>query len=143
MIGIMVVGHGHFATGISSAAKLIVGEQENFVAVDFPEGDTKTELEANIADALESLREMDHVLVCCDLLSGSPFNTVVPAAIQDERIRVLYGTNLGMLIEILMNRDSDSDWEEMMTGIVAFGREQIGLFEFKAGEVGDEEDEWD
>lgn len=143
MTGIMVIGHGHFATGISSAAKLILGEQENFVAVDFPEGDTKTELEANIGDALDSLKEMEHVLVFCDLLSGSPFNTIVPAALNDERIRVFYGTNLGMLVETLMNRNLGSSWEELLTGVVESGREQIGTFLIQNRADSDGEDDWD
>ena len=44
MTGIMVLGHGHFASGIASAAELILGKQDDFVWVDFPEGDTKTDL---------------------------------------------------------------------------------------------------
>ena len=43
MIGIIVCGHGHFATGLTSSLHLIMGEQENYIAVDFPAGDTKTE----------------------------------------------------------------------------------------------------
>ena len=53
MTGIMVLGHGHFASGIASAAELILGKQDDFVWVDFPEGDTKTELEAHIAEEQE------------------------------------------------------------------------------------------
>lgn len=29
MIGLLVTGHGHFATGLGSSLKLIAGEQEN------------------------------------------------------------------------------------------------------------------
>ena len=45
MTGIIVCGHGHFAKGLTSALHLIMGEQDNYIAVDFPSGDTKTELE--------------------------------------------------------------------------------------------------
>ena len=73
MTGIMVLGHGHFASGIASATELILGKQDDFVWVDFPEGDTKTELEAHIAEALQTMKEAEHILVFCDLLSGSPY----------------------------------------------------------------------
>ena len=62
MTGIMVLGHGHFASGIASAAELILGKQDDFVWVDFPEGDTKTELEAHIAEALQTMKEAEHIL---------------------------------------------------------------------------------
>ena len=52
MIGILVTGHGRFATGITSALELVLGKQECFEAVDFPDGDTKTELERNMDEAL-------------------------------------------------------------------------------------------
>lgn len=142
MIGIMVVGHGHFATGITSAAELIVGRQENYAAVDFPDGDTKTELEEHIREGLESLKDMDHILVFCDLLSGSPFNTVIMEAMKDERLTVYYGVNLGMLVETLVNLETGMSLEEIKGRVLECGREQLGVFApEKAGE--EEEDSWD
>ena len=143
MTGILVTGHGHFATGIGSAVKLILGEQENFVTLDFPEGDTKTELEANMKAALEQLKSAEHILVFCDLLSGSPFNTIVPLAMADGRMRVFYGTNLGMLIEVTMNRNLGSSFEELLEDIVKTGREQVGAFSSEQTENSDGDDDWD
>ena len=53
MTGIMVLGHGHFASGIASAAELILGKQDDFVWVDFPEGDTKTESNVTLHQRLD------------------------------------------------------------------------------------------
>ena len=52
MLGFIVSGHGRFASGITVALELIMGKQENYVAVDFPEGDTKTEIEAHMHEAI-------------------------------------------------------------------------------------------
>lgn len=128
MIGIMVLGHGHFASGISSAAELILGKQENFVCVDFPEGDTKTELEMHILKALEAMAEAEHILVFCDLFGGSPFNTIIPESLKDHRIQIVYGTNLAMLIETLMERNLERGWDEILQDILEKGRSQIDLF---------------
>lgn len=142
MTGIMVVGHGHFATGVRSAVELILGGQTDFAAVDFPEGDTKTELEANIRQALDSLASMEKILIFCDLLSGSPFNTVIMEAMKDERLTVYYGVNLGMLIETLMNRNLGSTWEELTSRVLESGQEQLGVFTpDTSGE--DDDDAWD
>ena len=35
MIGLIVTGHGNFATGITSSLRLIVGEISDYEAVDF------------------------------------------------------------------------------------------------------------
>lgn len=80
MIGILVTGHGRFATGITSALELVLGKQEWFEAVDFPDGDTKTELERNMDEALKRLEGTEHILAFCDILSGSPFNTLIDRA---------------------------------------------------------------
>lgn len=144
MTGIMVVGHGHFATGISSAAQLIVGKQHDFAAVDFPDGDTRTELEAHIREALDSMKELERILIFCDILNGSPFNTVMMEALKDERLRVFYGTNLAMLIEILMDREQEECAEQWQTHLLECGREQIGVFLSEQLQVEEEEaDSWD
>ncbi|KYC73249.1 hypothetical protein [Heyndrickxia coagulans] len=48
MIGIIVTGHGEFATGITSALELVLGKQESYVCVNFPNGDTAVELEKKL-----------------------------------------------------------------------------------------------
>lgn len=139
MIGFIVSGHGRFASGISAALRLIMGEQEAFVAVDFPEGDTKTEIENNMHQAIESLKDSEEIIIFCDLLSGSPFNTAIMEAMKDERIHVLYGTNLGMLMESTLKRTMGTSALEIVNDAVMIGKESIGKFEVQQ----DEEDDFD
>ena len=35
MIGLIVTGHGHFATGLTTSLNLIAGDAKDYVAVDF------------------------------------------------------------------------------------------------------------
>ena len=140
MIGIIVCGHGHFATGLTSSLHLIMGGTRNYIAVDFPAGDTKTELEANIEEAVIAYAHMDHILVMCDLLSGSPFNTAIMLAMKQPNIHVVYGVNLGMLIETVLKRNFDATIEELMETAITTGKQQIGMFE---PSVDSEEDPFD
>lgn len=48
--------------------------------------------------------ENDNILILVDLLSGSPFNSVIPQ-LQNERIYVVTGVNLPMLLEVGMQKD--------------------------------------
>ena len=40
MFGIIISGHGHYASGVYSSMQLILGEQEKVAIVDFPQTDT-------------------------------------------------------------------------------------------------------
>ena len=114
MIGILVTGHGSFATGIVSALEVILGKQDNLVTVDFPDGDTKTELEKNMQEGFLKLNACEKIAVFCDLLSGSPFNTAIPYGIRNENIKVLFGTNLAMLIEFTLNRNMGGSFDALI-----------------------------
>lgn len=137
MIGVIVSGHGNFATGITSALNLILGNQDNYKTVDFPESDTATELENNIKDAIKSLCHCEKIIIFCDLLSGSPFNISIMEAMKTENIKVIYGTNLGMLIESMMKRNMGVEFESLVNEAIEIGKSQIGLFTL----VQDEEDD--
>lgn len=48
MIGMILCGHGNFASGMYSAIKLIAGEQEDFATVDFSAGMSSEELKEQL-----------------------------------------------------------------------------------------------
>ncbi|WP_026684275.1 PTS galactosamine/N-acetylgalactosamine transporter subunit IIA [Heyndrickxia coagulans] len=140
MIGMIVTGHGEFATGITSALELVLGKQESYVCVDFPNGDTAVELEKNLDRAVLQLEECEHIIVFADLLSGSPFNTAIMKAMKDDRIKVIYGVNFGMLIEAVMNRNMGTSVDEIVQNALANGKNQIGVFKTEAaGNIDDDE----
>ncbi|MGR6979881.1 PTS galactosamine/N-acetylgalactosamine transporter subunit IIA [Testudinibacter sp. P27/CKL/0425] len=105
MISIIVLGHGHFASGIQYALTQIIGEQENMAFIDFPESKSPAQLKDEISTALEQLDHQHGVLFCCDILGGSPFRVASLAAQQLPIQEVVTGTNLQMLIECAMEKD--------------------------------------
>lgn len=100
MIGLLVTGHGHFATGLASSLKLIAGEQNYVEFVDFEEGHSIEVLKNNLRNALNKLAECDGVLVLSDLPGGSPFKTAVELKFEcdSQQMEVIAGTNLPLLI---------------------------------------------
>ena len=100
MLGLLVTGHGHFATGLNSSLELIAGAQPNVALVDFEADHSIEVLKDNLAKALDSLKEYDGVLVLSDLPGGSPFKTAVECKFErpDQAIEVIAGTNLPLLI---------------------------------------------
>lgn len=132
MIAMILTGHGNFASGLKSSMKLIGGEPENFAAVDFLESYSTDDLEKEINKALETLDTKDGVIIFSDLAGGSPFKTSVEISMKrKENIKVIAGTNLGMLIEIGMSRSFIEDIEVLTDMAVNTGKDQVMKYEFK------------
>lgn len=108
MIGIIVSGHGHFATGILSALELISGNQNNMRAVDFEEGMSAEDLGKKIDSALSSFDEVEAVVLFTDLKGGTPFNQGFLRCHNSERFAVVAGVNLGMLLVSSFNQMNQS-----------------------------------
>ena len=53
--GIIVMGHGHFASGITSSLELIMGSQPDYEALDFPAESDKEDLKKRLNTVLERL----------------------------------------------------------------------------------------
>jgi N-acetylgalactosamine PTS system EIIA component len=129
MIGFILTGHGHFAEGLSSAMEVVLGKQEWFINVNFPKEDTSFQLEEKMSEAINKLKGCENIIVFADLLSGSPFNAAIMKAIVNDRIKVIYGVNFGMLIEAVINRDAGMELDEMIKNAIDTGKNQIGVFE--------------
>ena len=100
---IVLVGHGHFATGIYSSLQLIAGDQENVEAIDFVEGMSADELKQKILLAISNEEE---VLILSDLLGGTPFKVSSTIMVENptKTMNVLSGLNLAMLMEAVFAR---------------------------------------
>jgi PTS system N-acetylgalactosamine-specific IIA component len=115
MLGVILTGHGRFASGLHQAACQIVGEQAQFVAIDFPDGKSSDDLEAELRAAVESCDQGQGVVFMTDILGGSPFRYASLLSMEKGDLEVITGTNMQMLIEMLMERDelSPSEFREM------------------------------
>lgn len=142
MVGLVITGHGHFATGLGSSLRLITGNTENIVYVDFEEDHTTDILAENLNKAFDELKECDGVLVLSDLAGGSPFKSAVEckAARPDQAIEVLAGSNLPMLIEGSMAMAAFDSPLDMAESLIETGKDYIVRFELTAHEDNAEED---
>lgn len=142
MVGLLITGHGHFATGLGSSLRLITGNTENIEYVNF-EADHSTEtLAHNLNQALDKLKSCDGVLVLSDLAGGSPFKTAVECkfARPDQKIEVIAGFNLPMLIEGSMSMSIYEDPLEMAEALIPTGKDYIIRFELTEHKDETEED---
>lgn len=130
MIGLIVTGHGNFASGITSSIDLIAGKQNDYVAVDF-DGEGTDKLENDLKTALEKLSACDGIIIFCDLAGGSPFKTAVVLTASNSKVKVIAGTNLPMLCEISMARTMINDLDMLVSSALSVGKDNIQLFEIQ------------
>ena len=103
MLGIIICGHGGFASGMEQAMLQILGEQEAVVAIDFPESSTTALLQDQCETALTQVERGDGVVFLTDLL-GNPFRVASTLALRQPGREVVTGTNLQLLLEMVMER---------------------------------------
>lgn len=105
MLGIILTGHGGFASGMEQAMKQILGEQTQFVAIDFPETSTTALLTSQLEKAVAELGAQEDIVFLTDLLGGTPFRVASTLALQKAGREVITGTNLQLLLEMVLERD--------------------------------------
>lgn len=134
MIGLIVTGHGNFASGLTSALHVIAGPAENYVYCDFELNSSPEELRDKIEEAMKSLKDCDSILFLTDLVGGTPFKTAVELG-YPKGYPVVAGTNLGMLIEINLVRQFMEDVNDLAKQAITVGKDQVQQFEMKTPSV--------
>ena len=139
MIGLIVTGHAQFASGLTSSLKLIAGEQEYYVPVDFDEETAK--LEQDLQNALQQLSGCEGILILSDLPGGSPFKTAVMVSVAMPNVKVIAGTNLPMLVEVALARKFMDDLTALKEMALNTGRNNIIEWEMMDLNFGPADDE--
>lgn len=99
-VGVVVVTHGQLATELLNAAEMIVGDLPQFVAVSIGWHDDVEVAREAIARALDRVRGEDNsVLILTDMFGGTPANLGV-TFLEPEKVEVITGVNLPMLIKL-------------------------------------------
>ena len=143
MIGLVVTGHGHFADGLHTSAKMIAGDSEFIKYVNFEDGMSTETLAEKLGEAYNALASCDGIVVLSDLPGGSPFKTAVECAVAcpDKKIEVLAGTNLPMLITAATMIAFESDPKALADEVMFEGKDNIVRFELSAPAAQDEEED--
>jgi PTS system mannose-specific IIA component len=107
MIGVIVVTHGQLAHELVNAARAIVGDLPQFVAVSIGWHDDTTAARDEIAQAMARVQGPAGVLILTDMFGGTPSNVGL-TFLEANRVEIITGVNLPMLIK-LAHLQSSSD----------------------------------
>lgn len=125
---IVITGHGNFASGISTSLDLITGIDDSVLAVNFEAKDSIEDLEFKLLEAIN--KDYKDLIILCDLLGGSPFKTscLLKERFKDRNIEVIGGTNLAMLLQAYLLKDT-IDLNELKLEIIKGGHDAINFFQ--------------
>jgi PTS system mannose-specific IIA component len=98
-VGVVVVTHGQLAAELLNAAEMIVGDLPRFTAVSIGWHEDVNDARADIAQAIERVRDDKGVLLLTDMFGGTPSNLGM-TFLEKDRIEVITGVNLPMLIKL-------------------------------------------
>lgn len=100
---VLVASHGHVASGIKSAIKILVGNDEAVTAVDCYVDDT--DFTPLLQGFIDGVGPDDEGIIFTDLLGGSVCNKVMTLMPEKRGIVHVTGFNLIAVIECLLSPD--------------------------------------
>ena len=102
-IRIVLVSHGEQCKGMLNTVQMLLGPQENIAAYCLYPESTVEDYTVQLRKEVEQYGA-DNIIFLSELKQGSPFNALVSLT-RDYDLHHLTGTNLAMLMTIVMERD--------------------------------------
>jgi len=105
MIGLVLVTHGALADEFRAALEHVVGAQEHMASICIGPDDNMEKRRSDIIDAIGVVDQGQGVVLLTDMFGGTPSNLAI-SLLEKNRVEVIAGINLPMLIKLASVRDS-------------------------------------
>ncbi len=125
MIGILIISHCNVGKELINAAELILGSVDLIDTISITQPINSEKLLDMVSKKIKELDIGDGVLILTDMFGGTPCNISLPF-LEKEKVEVLAGVNLPMLIAIAKNREGLS-LEELSRKAAQAGKKSITL----------------
>jgi len=104
MIGLLIISHCDLGKELLNAAELILGSLEAADAISITQTTESEELLKTISGKIKALDSGQGVLILTDMFGGTPSNLSL-SFLEEERVEVLTGVNLPMVVSLAHDRD--------------------------------------
>jgi PTS system mannose-specific IIA component len=125
MVGLVVATHGRLAEELLRTAEGVCGVLEQSRAVSVGASMEMEDARSKLAEAIRTVDDGDGVLVLTDMFGGSPANLAL--TFLDEKIEVVTGVNLPMLLKLSTCRAEGVALREAAQLLAAHGQKNITL----------------
>ncbi|KAF0224897.1 MAG: PTS system fructose subfamily IIA component [Erysipelotrichaceae bacterium] len=115
MTKLILVAHGDLGNSFLRSVTMIAGDQnpDEVAAISFSPDDSLDTLKSRIEEQLVKFNPKEnHIIVCCDLKAGTPFNASYLLS-KKYPLHIVSGTNLPLLLELVMSKDTLTDLESI------------------------------
>jgi PTS system mannose-specific IIA component len=125
MIGGIIVSHGKLAEELLNALTIILGEVVNMEAISIGWYDDVEDSKRKINQSLKRVDQKNGVLIFTDMFGGTPSNLSF-SFLKDDRIEIITGVNLPMLIKFV-SLQRGNKLKEVAKKVVEQGKKNIHL----------------
>ena len=119
----IVITHGSLAKDLVEITDQILERATGAIAICFDLLNDYADLKHKIEDVLSTIDESDKIIILTDLFGGTASNVAIPF-VQKERIDVITGLNLAMLL-YLFSQPEDTAFVTLCQGVKTAGKEAI------------------
>lgn len=105
MVGLLIISHCDLGRELLNAAELILGKLDNADTVCISSTAKSEELLSSISIKIKALDKGKGVLILTDMFGGTPSNLSL-SFLQDDKVEVLTGVNLPMVIAVAQDREN-------------------------------------
>ncbi len=145
MTGIIITGHGTFASGLSANAKLLAGNDIELTALDFTDQKTPEVLEEEIKVAIAKYEAAPATIILTDIMGGTPYMKAAALSVNHPKVRVISGANAPLLLDLVIRNMSGNDTEtpdELAESLLNTGKKALVIYHFEPS-VNDEQQDGD
>lgn len=113
MVGILIVSHYTLAESLKETVGMIIGKRDNVAAVSVLKDDSVETFAEKLKKSVEELDKGSGVLILADMFGGTPSNVALTMYGTNDKVQVVTGVNLPLVIEAIMH-SSDKDLEALV-----------------------------
>ncbi|OHB28328.1 MAG: PTS sugar transporter [Desulfuromonadaceae bacterium GWC2_58_13] len=126
MIGLVIATHARLGEELINASEMIIGPAENARSVCIGMGDSVESIRERIKTAIGEVgKDGEGVVIMTDMFGGTPSNISL-SFLETERIEVLTGVNLPMVLKFF-NSQEGLALNELSGMLKAYGVQSISL----------------
>ena len=107
MIGLVIVTHGALAVELKRATEHVVGPQDAMATICIGPDDDMERRRDDIRKAVQTVDAGKGVILLTDMFGGTPSNLSI-SMLREDKVEVLAGVNLPMLIKLAEARSTAS-----------------------------------
>lgn len=123
MIGTVIVTHCSLGAELIKTAEFILGSVAGMVAVSVDAAESTEQIRQKIEGAINKVDQGDGMIILTDMFGGTPSNLSLSFH-DSERLEVVTGVNLSMVIKLAQARENAS-LDELAESVAQYGRKSI------------------